>query len=893
MLLLAAGVRAQTNDTVQFTFREPIPREYSVAKEVLSPAAQLTSASLGEESWTQATLEGTTQTVDLGSRVVLQIDAGQTLQNYLAGRALTLVRAVSADLFILQAKDSFAAIQLASELAAMEGVLASYPMMRRPFKKHDRYGPLPDDPLFPQQWHLENRGPDWKRAGPDLNVRAAWPLTRGENVLVAVADDGFQLDHPELSERADASVSYNFYRSRANGGPASSDANHATCVAGLIAASVDNQVGVAGVAPAARLASWVIFGTSFRGVESFVTDEQLMNMFQSASNRVSVQNHSWGSTSTSFSPIDALSNAGIENAVNRGRHGLGVVLVRAAGNEREELINANDDGYATDPRAIAVAAVRKDGRATSYSSPGACLLVAAPSGDVLDTNGDGQADATDPDAPDVLTTDRTGSDGYNTTSGDEGNYAFFDGTSASSPQVAGVAALILSANPDLGYRDVQQILLQSAHHYDVSDPDLRRNGAGLWVSHNVGYGVPDAGLAVRLAKAWSNHPPLEVVHATNTVRQDIPDDALRVVCAAPDIPVRFTAIRCLPSLGPHADTPTQALPLVDVGMANEEITVDLHGKGALIERGQSLFVEKIERAARAGAAFAIIYNNQGTNQIQALGGTTFVPIPAVSIGLSDGQALRDFISAHPETTGMIRLTPAVYRIPISETLICEHIGVRLKTTHTQRADVRVTLVSPMGTRSVLQSINADTTRGPVDWTYWTAQHFYESSAGEWRLEVSDERNTTLRTFPSGTRAATGSVTYAELILQGVKITDRDADGLDDYWEMKWFGNLDQGPQDDPDHDGFNNAREQAIGMDPTAPAALFGIDLTELAPGYLRLSWPGLDGESYGLESTGLLGSGFQSGPTVPGHFPVTEYVVPAAERGAEFYQVRRQNTGP
>ena len=230
----------------------------------------------------------------------------------------------------------------------------------------------------------------------------------------------------------------------------------------------------------------------------------------------------------------------------------------------------------------------------------------------------------------------------------------------------------------------------------------------------------------------------------------------------------------------------------------KNITLDLHGKAALIQRGQSYFSDKVTRAAKAGAAFAIIYNNQGTNQLQAMGGTTFVPIPAVSIGRTDGETLRDFVAAHPETTARVQLTPAIYRLRIPDTLVREHVGLRLKTTHSQRADVRVTLVSPMGTRSVLQAINADTSAGPTDWTYWSTQHFFESSAGEWRLEVSDERNTTVRRFPTGTTAATGSVTYAELIIRGVPITDTDQDGLDDEWETKWFGNLSSGPTDDPD-----------------------------------------------------------------------------------------------
>src|SRR5205085_8806540 len=135
--------------------------------------------------------------------------------------------------------------------------------------------------------------------------------------------------------------------------------------------------------------------------------------------------------------------------------------------------------FGCDPRAIAVAAVRKDGRACSYSDPGACILVGAPSGDLIDTDGDGYGDIVDPNAPDVLTTDRTGNAGYVAGSNDRADYTGFNGTSASSPQIAGVAALILSANTNLGYRDVQQILAHSGRHYDLADADVRTNGAGF------------------------------------------------------------------------------------------------------------------------------------------------------------------------------------------------------------------------------------------------------------------------------------------------------------------------------------------------------------------------------------------------------------------------------
>jgi subtilisin-like proprotein convertase family protein len=569
-------------------------------------------------------------------------------------------------------------------------------------------------------------------------------------------------------------------------------------------------------------------------------------------------------------------------------------MVRAGGNERELLLtDANDDGFANDPRVIAVAAVRKNGRACSYSSPGACLLVAAPSGDILDLDEDGFPETPDPDAPDVLSTDRTGVDGYNTNEDETGDYAGFNGTSASAPQVAGVAALIIGANPNVTVRDVQQILLLSARHYDLDDPAARLNGAGLRVSHNVGFGIPDAGFAVEMARNWSNRPPVTRLSFTNQARQNIPDDGLRLICTGEDLPERLTSIRCLPSSGPHPDEPTPVLPIVYLGQANEEITESLQGKAALIERGTSYFWEKIERAARAGAAFAVVYNNVGTTEIQPMGGTVFVPIPAVSIGKDDGEALREILASQPEVSAQLRVSSAVFHFAVTNTLSCEHVGLRLKTTHSRRSDVRVTLVSPMGTRSILQAINRDGSRGPTDWTFWSCQHFYESSSGEWRLEVSDERNTTIRTFPSGSIAATGAVTYAQLILTGVAIEDGDADGLDDAWESKWYADLGMGPKDDPDQDGFSNAREQVLGTDPTFDQRRFVLDVTALKPGYWRFSWPAGPGKQYTLQSNIDLQPNFQDSGTAPAQFPVSELVIPAPSAGNHFYRLRSDSVTP
>src|SRR5690606_20270919 len=139
-----------------------------------------------------------------------------------------------------------------------------------------------------------------------------------------------------------------------------------------------NGRGMTGVAPFAHLASWLIFNTNL----SLADDEALMDMYQHAADTVAVQNHSWGGGNGLVNQIGPtlLEHVGIENAATLGRGGRGTVMVRSAGNDRALRARADDDSYVDDPRVIAVAAVTKSGRATDYSEPGACVLLAAPGG---------------------------------------------------------------------------------------------------------------------------------------------------------------------------------------------------------------------------------------------------------------------------------------------------------------------------------------------------------------------------------------------------------------------------------------------------------------------------------------------------------------------------------
>jgi subtilisin-like proprotein convertase family protein len=221
---------------------------------------------------------------------------------------------------------------------------------------------------------------------------------------------------------------------------------------------------------------------------------------------VSLNNDSWGFALRRYSdeswafydnfrePRFAAAGAALRALAEQGRGGKGTIVVQSAGNSFEFGDDTNLHNFQNSRYVITVAATDFWGQVTDYSSPGASVLVAAPGGD------GGNA------LSEIITTDRSGAAGR-----DRGDYTAITGTSFSAPVVSGVVALMLEANPSLGWRDVQQILAYSARMIAPEAHEWRYNGAGNWnggglhydaVDHDLGFGLVDARAAVRLAETW-------------------------------------------------------------------------------------------------------------------------------------------------------------------------------------------------------------------------------------------------------------------------------------------------------------------------------------------------------------------------------------------------------
>ncbi|MCI0555559.1 MAG: S8 family serine peptidase, partial [Anaerolineae bacterium] len=218
------------------------------------------------------------------------------------------------------------------------------------------------------------------------------------------------------------------------------------------------------------------------------TDAMEANAFNHEMQAIDLKNNSWGPSDNGMTleGPGPLAQAALANSVQNGRNGLGTIFVWAGGNGLGKLDNQNYDGYVNSIYTVSVGAVTHTGTQSSYSERGACMLVCAPSS-----------------SPGITTTDIVGPGGY--TSGDY--TSTFGGTSSASPAATGAIALILEANPNLGWRDVQEILVQSARKNQPGDTGWFNNGAGFHFNHKFGFGLIDTQAAVALGSTWVNLEP--------------------------------------------------------------------------------------------------------------------------------------------------------------------------------------------------------------------------------------------------------------------------------------------------------------------------------------------------------------------------------------------------
>ena len=341
------------------------------------------------------------------------------------------------------------------------------------------------DPIFGDQWHLYNT----VQIGHDINVTGVWTQgITGHNATVVMVDDGIDMYSDDLKDNYFAEGSYDFNDNTAEPRPRLSDDKHGTRCAGEIAAVRNGVCGV-GAAYDSKIGG-------LRILSKVITDEDEAVAMNYAFQKNQIYSCSWGPPDDGRS-MDApgiLIKKAMLNAVQKGRQGKGNIYVFAAGNGASSGDNCNFDGYTNSIYSITVGAIDRKGLHPYYSEKCSAQLV------VTYSSGSGDA---------IHTTDV----------GTNECYSNHGGTSAAAPLGAGVFALALSIRPDLTWRDLQHILVQTAVPVNEQD-DWDTTSIGRKYSHTYGYGKLDAYAIVEKAKtiellkpqAWFNSPWLHVKH---------------------------------------------------------------------------------------------------------------------------------------------------------------------------------------------------------------------------------------------------------------------------------------------------------------------------------------------------------------------------------------------
>ncbi|XP_050100411.1 furin-like protease 1, isoforms 1/1-X/2 [Anopheles aquasalis] len=336
-----------------------------------------------------------------------------------------------------------------------------------------------NDPKWPEMWYL-NRG-----NGLDMNVIPAWKEgVTGKGVVVTILDDGLESDHPDLEHNYDPQASYDVNSSDNDPMPHYdlTDSNrHGTRCAGEVAATANNSKCAVGIAFGARVGG-------VRMLDGDVTDIVEARSLGYNSQHIDIYSASWGPDDdgkTVDGPGELATRAFIEG-VRNGRGGKGSIFIWASGNGGREHDNCNCDGYTNSIWTLSISSASQEGLVPWFSEM--CSSTLATTYSSGNTN-----------EKQVITTDL-----HHTCTSSH------TGTSASAPLAAGIAALVLEANRNLTWRDLQHIVVRTAKPGNLSDPNWSVNGVGRRVSHSFGYGLMDAAAMVRVARNWKTVPEQQV-----------------------------------------------------------------------------------------------------------------------------------------------------------------------------------------------------------------------------------------------------------------------------------------------------------------------------------------------------------------------------------------------
>ena len=461
----------------------------------------------------------------LRKRYLVELNSGASLQEVQERCGIhKMERFAEGSKFIICEEESSGKVLKQLDIVSNDhGVKRVEPLLARKREKHlvpndTFYGPgginpgnilgLSEDTY---QWYLNNQGLNGAIADIDINVEPAWDFVTGAGVVIGIVDDGVFLGSADLGPNGTGPhQNFNDGGATATLGASFFDI-HGTSVAGIACAVFQDGLGMSGAAPGSTFASIRLVG------EDQITDDlDTAGALNSNLDQIHIYNNSWGPGENEAVLVQEgpLVMEALERGVTDGRGSLGAIYVFSAGNDAGIQDNSNYSSLTASQYTIAVGALSDIGVKAGYSEPGANIVVCAPSG------GGAQS---------VITTS------YEIGFDIDGNLIrvptyidTFSGTSVAAPLVSGVVALMLEANPNLGWRDVQDILIRTATQNDSSNGDWITNADGLTFNHSYGSGLVNAEAAVAAATeraGTGNMAPRDtaVESALFTEQEEIPD----------------------------------------------------------------------------------------------------------------------------------------------------------------------------------------------------------------------------------------------------------------------------------------------------------------------------------------------------------------------------------
>lgn len=378
--------------------------------------------------------------------------------------------------WIVTARSGLTVLTRANALARTPGVAYAEPDMI--VAGYTQF--VPNDPGFIESWGLRNTGQSGGQSGFDLAATTAWDITIGSpSVIVLVMDSGVQQNHPDINQVTGRDFTTDA-ASNPNGGPVGIYDNHGTAVAGCISERINNSIGTTGIAPGAKVASARI-GTNYQPNGQFMASltwfADALYWGQSIGARVSNNSNSW-----------SMPSSAVESAYRSTRNA-GMVHFASAGNN-----GTSEIAYPSSiPEVNSVAAANRYGQRAYFSQFGNGLAFTAP-------------------GEDILTTDRTGSLGYN----NSGDYISISGTSFASPYAAGVAALVISRNPTWEAVQVEDSLKSTSTDIGATGYDTDYGYGLLNASHAVKGVASQPNLTPYQPQGWSDRILVSNVTGTHT-----------------------------------------------------------------------------------------------------------------------------------------------------------------------------------------------------------------------------------------------------------------------------------------------------------------------------------------------------------------------------------------